>query len=306
MLGFKKRGFHFSTKGFNENTFRIEDIFHNKTIDKLKISTDYLVKEVWSIFSGKCFTICYLHNVNFDLNELDLKQTWDMKIYVHNSGEEYWLYFGDFPTAICDKILDTNNSDGIIMGLIRLAEIEKTDLNQDKFTCKSYSESENFVELCKPIIWKTLKPKLNCTIASFQGMVFWNESELGDLKECGNEESAWNAYQVFMNVTEILFTSPLTLGCPLPCQQRSYTIDLDYSHANTEIVLGTDRKMDTNGIFKLQYYYKTLHVEERKENLVYDAGAFLAAAGGNLGLFLGFSSLSALFALISYAEKWIG
>ena len=149
---------------FSENSFQIEDVFHDKTIEKLKNSTNYLIKEVWSIFSGRCYTVCYLHNVKLDLYDLDLKQSWDMKMYVHMPGEEYWLYFGDFPTDKSYTILNTNNADGIVRSLMALTEIEKTDLNQDKFTCKSYSERENFVDFCKANIWKKLKTHLNCSL----------------------------------------------------------------------------------------------------------------------------------------------
>jgi hypothetical protein len=46
-----------------------------------------------------------------------------------------------------------------------------------------------------------------------------------------------------------------------------------------------------------------LNIEEKTEALVYDFGTFLAAIGGNLGLFLGFSCLSLLLILISMFEK---
>jgi hypothetical protein len=45
-----------------------------------------------------------------------------------------------------------------------------------------------------------------------------------------------------------------------------------------------------------------LDVEERIETLVYDVGSFLAAAGGNLGLLLGFSCLSTIFGFINWMQ----
>jgi hypothetical protein len=53
--------------------------------------------------------------------------------------------------------------------------------------------------------------------------------------------------------------------------------------------------------------YATLSVEEQTETLVFDIGSLLAAAGGNLGLFLGFSCLSLLFSCLDYlASFWLG
>ena len=46
-------------------------------------------------------------------------------------------------------------------------------------------------------------------------------------------------------------------------------------------------------------------VEEHIETLIYDTGTFLTQAGGNLGLFLGFSCLSLLLAVLNFAKKKI-
>jgi len=45
-------------------------------------------------------------------------------------------------------------------------------------------------------------------------------------------------------------------------------------------------------------------VEAKKESYVYDGVNFLTAAGGNLGLFMGFSCLSIIFSLIDSLNKW--
>jgi hypothetical protein len=47
------------------------------------------------------------------------------------------------------------------------------------------------------------------------------------------------------------------------------------------------------GVFLLMISFQTFLVEQRVETLVYDFGSFVAAAGGNLGLFLGLSFFSA-------------
>lgn len=54
----------------------------------------------------------------------------------------------------------------------------------------------------------------------------------------------------------------------------------------------------------LSLSYESLIVEERIESLVYDAGSFLSAIGGNLGLFLGFSCLTMLLGILKLAEKF--
>ena len=52
--------------------------------------------------------------------------------------------------------------------------------------------------------------------------------------------------------------------------------------------------------------YSTLNVEEQIESLEYDVGTFWTAAGGNLGLFLGFSVLSVFFSIFDYVQQYVG
>ena len=47
-----------------------------------------------------------------------------------------------------------------------------------------------------------------------------------------------------------------------------------------------------------------MNIDEKTETFVYDVGNFLAAAGGNMGLFMGFSCLSIMFALIDSFSQW--
>ena len=59
---------------------------------------------------------------------------------------------------------------------------------------------------------------------------------------------------------------------------------------------------DDDNAFIMYYYYSSIFVEERTETLIYDAVGVLAAAGGHLGLCLGFSCLALLLSLIESLE----
>jgi hypothetical protein len=54
----------------------------------------------------------------------------------------------------------------------------------------------------------------------------------------------------------------------------------------------------------INLYYETFNVEEHVEALIYDASSFFRSVGGNLGLFLGFSFLSVLFAMINVCKEY--
>lgn len=93
------------------------------------------------------------------------------------------------------------------------------------------------------------------------------------------------------------------LGCLVPCNQTLFDMEYTLYHQNSDtVVLNEDTKSISNSKQKdtdlseliVSFYFRTLAVEEHVETVVYDAINFLAAAGGNLGLLLGFSCLSTL------------
>ena len=89
----------------------------------------------------------------------------------------------------------------------------------------------------------------------------------------------------------------------------TYSLNLKYYHENSESPFsqGSEKTTDARRSFVLFYYFNSLLLEERIETLVFDLGDFFSSAGGNLGLFLGFSCLSVLFSFISgikYASKF--
>jgi hypothetical protein len=87
-----------------------------------------------------------------------------------------------------------------------------------------------------------------------------------------------------------------TFGCPLPCTKTSYKTNLKYMHKNSLMLV--EEFFQKDNVFILYFFYTSLTVEEKIETLIYDFGGLMAAAGGNLGLCLGFSCLSILFSMI--------
>ena len=79
------------------NTFELEDIFNNNTSDNLRSPANFSIKEVHSLYFGRCYTINKLKGVV--LFEADfsysLQKEWDVLVYIHNLGDEFWLIQGD-------------------------------------------------------------------------------------------------------------------------------------------------------------------------------------------------------------------
>ena len=57
---FKGPGFHWSSSLFNQNTFQLEDLFEKSTLKNIQNGSLYWVGETYSVFYGRCFTICYM------------------------------------------------------------------------------------------------------------------------------------------------------------------------------------------------------------------------------------------------------
>ena len=62
-------------------------------------------------------------------------------------------------------------------------------------------------------------------------------------------------------------------------------------------------KLDPKQFFYLSFFWDELGIEEHHESLTYDFGTFLAAAGGNLGLALGYSCLSLFICFVEFVFK---
>ena len=93
-------------------------------------------------------------------------------------------------------------------------------------------------------------------------------------------------------------------ACPVPCRQIRYDANIRYFHKSSflEPTNSYGNNFSATCIL-LSISYETLLTEDHEESLVYDLTNFLAAAGGNLGLFLGFSCMSIFYGMIKFVKK---
>ena len=114
------------------------------------------------------------------------------------------------------------------------------------------------------------------------------------LPECADEKEGMLSLKAFQGVINEFVASPEKFGCPLPCERTMFTYDVIDTHQNSVILQTSEIHAEEKDSYMFFFFYKTFLVEQRVETLIYDFGGFLAAAGGNLGLCLGFSLLSIL------------
>ena len=91
---FKDRGFYFTAEMYENMTYDIEDFLNISILNKApRIDQKYIViTKIRTATFGKCITLKVTKPLK--INEafiLALKRSWDLKVFVHNDGEEFWL-----------------------------------------------------------------------------------------------------------------------------------------------------------------------------------------------------------------------
>ena len=126
-----------------------------------------------------------------------------------------------------------------------------------------------------------------------------------NLNPCLDKESAVTSLNNFLKLFSLSEAKEDWYSkCPIPCKQTTYSANDKYFHKNSMIDpsnITVVNISESNILISLSY--ETLSIEEEEESLVYDVGNFLAAAGGNLGLFLGFSCFSVIISFFNILKS---
>jgi hypothetical protein len=229
----------------------------------------------------------------------------DLKIYIHQKGDEFWISgFMIFPVRTSFITLSTSKHNNMSLALASFREIRTVLHSKEEMPCTdnakdSEKERELFVQCSKQQLWRNLPPNINCTVADMYKIIPKNAT----MQECSNTDIAHDAYLSYSQYLNEFVTQPWKYGCQVPCRQTHYRIMLEYYHKNNAILFKDMIKFG-EGHFTFLPIYSTFMIEEEIEKLEYDFGSLLVSAGGNLGLFLGFSCLSVLFFVIEWFQKY--
>ena len=166
-----------------------------------------------------------------------------------------------------------------------------------------YQDSD-FIGCFKNVTFGLLKEKISCLIPGLEEFVkvVWQP-----MRECNHITEGQNTSRMFGS--SLLENREWKKDCPLPCSLTSYNYKLEYLHRSRWI---DSQNSDGSELYKNKTFvfiisFGSLLVEERSEALIYDGVTFIAAAGGNLGLFLGFSFFSVAISIVKMIQKvnWI-
>jgi len=127
-----------------------------------------------------------------------------------------------------------------------------------------------------------------------------------NLSECTDVKSSRETNELFAKEA-LKFSNRLSTDsqCLYSCTAITFTTNIQYFHNTTISSRGNDNDLVKNGAndlvkngandlvkdgaFVILLFFDSNIIEASKEVLIYDFTAFVAAVGGNLGLFLGFS-----------------
>jgi len=226
---YKKYGFFFTTKDYTEQSYGLRDIFKEETISRLKNTSVFQFKETHTIFHGNIIVICPIEKKNLkDRIDISLKKGPTYELYFYPRGEDLWFGLARFPTYISIISIDTSTMQSAD---IAISEREMKQLTKTGSPCQNYdSESSpeiGFVECGREAIERFLKSNINCSIPGMR--LFF--SRPNELPECQSKESAKESYFQFINKFMYYFlANPSDYGCPLPCTQTSYNLEIKYFH----------------------------------------------------------------------------
>ncbi len=235
------------------------------------------------------------------LTYLYFKKEFDLQIYLHRNGEEIWLSLFEFPTEVVIFRLKIKNETEMNIFCVKISEKETTLLKNSNNLCRIYDDyqNENFVSCFKTKLDEYLKSTFNCTIPGIGHLI-----KSKAMENCKSRESAAHVFHLFASFVLNNSYNNTYLGCTLPCKQTSYNYKLYNYHINNWINT-SEHFNNSEEYVHFSISFNSLLVEERVENLVYDFGNFLAAAGGNLSLTLGFSCLSIFLGSMQYFKTKI-
>lgn len=268
---FKKRGFYYEEKSYLENTFRLEDIFHDYTLQIIKNKTNFLTKEIHTFYFGTCFTLCCLTYFEAKASVfIKFRYLSDIKLFVHGPGEEFWLLASfTFPSEVGNVNLNIQEESNIVVAAVAIKETDTVYLNQEHSPCvpevkkESVIQSYNrFLECSKEKVWQNISELVSCSVFGFDA--FYNNSQL---PMCDKEDTAAKTFDALYFGMLNFVSNPAKFGCPLPCRRTSYSLNTVYIHKNS-LFKPKNMSVTISNEFALVYSFESLQVEERIETLV--------------------------------------
>jgi len=144
-------------------------------------------------------------------------------VFVHEPGEEFWLYIREFPAEVPTLLVDFKTGLTTAFFEIRIAEKSLKRLNTRYKPCDETISTKDFIScINQTAIEMLLKNglKLKCM------GIFTEIFHKFDLPSCTNVQESEKSWKNVEEVLIKLLLSHKELGCNIPCDRKYYKASL--------------------------------------------------------------------------------
>lgn len=276
-----------SEQDYLNNTHSYDNLFAKENKDKWNVS------EFRSFIMGRCYSFTREEPVkSVSLDELIvIRSSHELNVYVHQEEEDFWLWYLLSPLGFASNVAPSSGNADLHIVRKEMSVLERGD------NCLSYGDiSQGFTHCAKEKIRQMILAEISCTTSAINWLLGDVSKDHNGLERCETVDLVGENDQKAGNVFPKFTQDPAEHGCHLPCSKITYM-------TRTNHFPEPEGKNKSEHELKMYVYYDTLMVEKQREVLVYDVPGFLSAAGGTLGLYLGFSCLTVLFGLINMTMR---
>ena len=119
---------------------------------------------------------------------------WDIQMFIHNPGEEFWLFWTSFPIEIVNSRLPVKTDDELSLIEIYLTETLTTKLSHQNSPCKPYTNDFSFKKIFKEQLWRILGANINCTVhLRFKRILFLHQQTyLNAIQRSWQQRRTWH------------------------------------------------------------------------------------------------------------------
>jgi hypothetical protein len=284
-------GISLTHKELKSQSYSMDEIFLNKTLEDLANDTIYKVTETFSVFSGLCYTIKKLINVPLAdyYFTLAINNSMDIYYYLHEPMEEEWLFLSVYPFDVSIHNLDTKNNNEIGGADLKVRKEIMTKNSGKNKICTDQS-IQQYVTCVRSRRIEELIKHANCTFPLFDVLGIQKM-----LPYCTSIDEAKKTQRLSFEIEKSTIREKL---CVPICTRITYNSVIGTYSQNGMV------ERDDNE-YRIWLYYTSLTVEEKMEKYIYGYDTALVAIGGSMGLFLGFSCLSLVLSGLEWLEKWL-
>lgn len=298
---FKKKESTYSEEDFLANTYSLEDIFDANALETmLSNGSHYKVSVIRSYMYGRCFTVQNLRpqmtTGQLEGNNITLLRNWDVTLFIHQPGEEFWILRSIFPIPMSTLTIRSGSNNDWLVADVHLKKITSSFVAKtNRIPCRNYPSirDDTFTSCFKHQVRDLLmeSKQLQCITPCWKSLGLPENFPI-----CTDRDNYYNdSFIVLREILDNATQNPHLVGCPKPCQKVEYKLQINYFSKNGLTHMPDDR-------FKVYTYYDDMSVEKQTEYIYYDKMAVLADIGGMLGLLLGYSLLSIVHSSLSGVE----